>query len=82
MVVLAAVAGSGNTNDYPAPVIGSVIDDFKLPDADGAGGVTSFAEAGPSVVMFTAYDGDDDVFRATRLKTHDRMQEKLYVIHV
>src|SRR5438045_6999073 len=36
IVALAAVAGSGNTNDYPAPTIGSVIDDFKLPDADGA----------------------------------------------
>ena len=36
VLALAAVAGSGNTNDYPAPAIGSVIDDFKLPDAGGA----------------------------------------------
>jgi peroxiredoxin len=37
IVALAAVAGSGSSNDVPAsPPIGSVIDDFKLPDADGA----------------------------------------------
>ena len=38
IVALAAVAGSGrNTSDLPAPpAIGTVIDDFKLPDADGA----------------------------------------------
>lgn len=38
VIVLAAVAGSGNSNpDIPAPpAIGTVIDDFKLPDADGA----------------------------------------------
>ena len=38
VVVLAAVAGSGrNGNDLPAPpAIGATIDDFKLPDVDGA----------------------------------------------
>ena len=38
VVVLAAVAGSGrNGSDLPAPpAIGTAIDDFKLPDADGA----------------------------------------------
>src|SRR5882672_11026272 len=38
IIALAAVAGSGrNTNDLPAPpAIGTMIDDFKLPDADGA----------------------------------------------
>src|SRR5437773_7026556 len=38
VVVLAAVAGSGrNGNDLPAPpAIGATIDDFKLPDIDGA----------------------------------------------
>ena len=38
IVAFAAVAGSGrNTSDLPAPpAIGTVIDDFKLPDADGA----------------------------------------------
>src|SRR5438128_2374498 len=38
IIVLAAVAGSGrNGSDLPAPpAIGSMVDDFKLPDADGA----------------------------------------------
>src|SRR5205807_1257063 len=37
IIALAAVAGSGSSTDLPAPpTIGTVIDDFKLPDADGA----------------------------------------------
>ena len=38
IVALAAIAGSGrNVNDLPAPpAIGAMIEDFKLPDADGA----------------------------------------------
>lgn len=37
IVGLAAVAGSGSSVDLGAPpAIGTVIDDFKLPDADGA----------------------------------------------
>ena len=38
IVVFAAVAGSGHTDDNTlvAPAIGSTIDDFKLPDANGA----------------------------------------------
>src|SRR5213592_186926 len=38
VVALAAIAGSGrNASDLPAPpAIGTIIDDFKLPDADGA----------------------------------------------
>ena len=38
IVAFAAVAGSGrNGNDLPAPpAIGTIIDDFKLPDTDGA----------------------------------------------
>jgi peroxiredoxin len=37
IVAFAAVAGSGSTSDLPAPpAIGTVIDDFKLPDADGS----------------------------------------------
>jgi len=38
IIALAAVAGSGrNTSDLPSPpAIGTTIDDFKLPDADGA----------------------------------------------
>src|SRR5882762_10233133 len=37
IVAFAAVSGSGSTSDLPAPpAIGTMIDDFKLPDADGA----------------------------------------------
>jgi peroxiredoxin len=37
IIVFAAVVGSGSTIDLPAPpAIGTVIDDFKLPDTDGA----------------------------------------------
>ena len=37
IVAFAAVAGSGSTSDLPAaPAIGTTLDDFKLPDADGA----------------------------------------------
>ncbi len=37
VIAFAAVVGSGSTSDLPAPpVIGTVIDDFKLPDTDGA----------------------------------------------
>ena len=38
IIALAAVAGSGrNTSDLPTPpAIGTTIDDFKLPDTDGA----------------------------------------------
>jgi DNA-binding NarL/FixJ family response regulator len=41
--------------------------DLKLPDAKGVEeGVGAFAREGRAVVVFTAYDGDDDVFRAIR----------------
>ena len=43
-----------------------VLLDLKLPDADAADGVASFARASRSIVVFTAYDADDDVFRAIR----------------
>ena len=37
IIAFAAVAGSGSTSDLPgAPAIGTTLDDFKLPDADGA----------------------------------------------
>src|SRR5205807_9295373 len=37
IIALAAVAGSGSSTDLPPPpTIGTVIDDFKLPDAGGA----------------------------------------------
>jgi len=41
-----------------------VLLDMRLPDADGASGVTSFARTGHGIVVFTAYDAEDDVFRA------------------
>lgn len=42
-----------------------VLLDLKLPDAQ-ADSVTRFAAERRSIVVFTAYDGDDDVFRAIR----------------
>ena len=37
VIAFAAVAGSGSTSDLPAPpAIGTTIDDFKLPDTNGA----------------------------------------------
>ena len=37
VIAFAAVAGSGGTSDLPAPpAIGTTIDDFKLPDTNGA----------------------------------------------
>jgi DNA-binding NarL/FixJ family response regulator len=43
-----------------------VLLDLKLPDAADIDGVSRFSQAGARVVVFTAYDGDDDVFRAIR----------------
>ena len=57
VIALAAVAGSGRTdNDVPAPpTIGTVIDDFKLPDADGKEhSLKSLAGSKGVVVIFIA----------------------------
>lgn len=40
--------------------------DLKLPDAHAFDGVASFARENRGIVVFTAYDADDDVFRAIR----------------
>jgi DNA-binding NarL/FixJ family response regulator len=40
--------------------------DLKLPGAEGGESVAAFAAKVPGVVVFTAYDADDDVFRAIR----------------
>lgn len=40
--------------------------DLKLPDAHAVDGVASFAREGHGIVVFTAHDTDDDVFRAIR----------------
>jgi DNA-binding NarL/FixJ family response regulator len=38
--------------------------DLKLPDGDDAGSVAKFAANGGGIVVFSAYDADEDVFRA------------------
>jgi len=56
IVALAAVAGSGRNNDLPAPpAIGTTIDDFKLPDADGAAhSLKSLTGKHGAVIIFVA----------------------------
>jgi peroxiredoxin len=57
IVVFAAVAGSGrNASDLPAPpAIGTVIDDFTLPDADGtAHSLASLKGKNGTVLIFIA----------------------------
>src|SRR5258705_2867811 len=57
VVAFAAIAGSGRTTvDLPAPPsIGTVIDDFKLPDADGAEhSLKSLAGKNGAVLIFIA----------------------------
>jgi DNA-binding NarL/FixJ family response regulator len=43
-----------------------VLLDLRLPDADAADGVAKFAAQGRGIVVFTAHDADEDVFRAIR----------------
>jgi DNA-binding NarL/FixJ family response regulator len=43
-----------------------VLLDLKLPDAGAVDGVAAFARDGRSVLVFTAHEADDDVFRAIR----------------
>jgi DNA-binding NarL/FixJ family response regulator len=43
-----------------------VLLDLRLPDADAVDGVARFAGEGRGVIVFTAHDGDEDVFRAIR----------------
>ncbi|MEP6915324.1 MAG: response regulator transcription factor [Acidobacteriota bacterium] len=40
--------------------------DLKLPDGDGVDSVAAFTRDSAGVLMFTAFDADDDVFRAFR----------------
>jgi len=57
IVAIAAIAGSGrNASDLPAPpVVGTVIDDFTLPDADGAShSLASLKGKNGTVVIFIA----------------------------
>ena len=43
-----------------------VLLDLRLPDADAADGVASLAADGRAIVVFTAHDADEEVFRAIR----------------
>jgi peroxiredoxin len=57
IIALAAVAGSGrNPSDLPAPpAIGTTIDDFKLPDVDGAQhSLKSLTGKNGAVIIFVA----------------------------
>jgi len=57
VIAMAAVAGSGrNGSDLPAPpAIGTMIDDFKLPDADGAQhSLNSLKGKNGAVIIFIA----------------------------
>ncbi len=56
IVAFAAVAGSGSTSDLPAPpAIGTTLDDFKLPDADGAEhSLKSLTGKSGAVIIFVA----------------------------
>ena len=40
--------------------------DLKLPDGDDAGSVARFSRQGRGIVVFSAYDADEDVFRAIK----------------
>ena len=56
IIAFAAVAGSGSTSEVPAPpAIGTIIDDFKLPDADGAEqSLKALAGKNGAVIIFIA----------------------------
>jgi peroxiredoxin len=56
VIVLAAISSIAADNDLPAPpAIGTVIDDFKLPDADGKEhSLKSLAGAKGAVILFIA----------------------------
>ena len=43
-----------------------VLLDLKLPDSQAVDGVTSFARESRGILVFTAHDSDEDVFRAIR----------------
>ena len=56
IVAFAAIAGSGRSSDLPTPpAIGSTIEDFKLPDADGKeNSLNSLKGAKGTVMIFIA----------------------------
>src|SRR5205814_8914442 len=70
VVAFAAIAGSGrNATDLPAPpAIGTMIDDFKLPDADGAE---------HSLKALTGKNGAVIIFIATRCPVSNGYNERM-----
>jgi DNA-binding NarL/FixJ family response regulator len=65
------VVGSADTIETGVRVAAKVhpdvvLLDLKLPDAHASDGVATFAADGRAVVVFTAHDTDEDVFRAIR----------------
>jgi DNA-binding NarL/FixJ family response regulator len=65
------VVGTAGTVDEGLRMVAArhpdvVLLDLKMPGAEGGESVGTFAGKVPGVVVFTAYDADDDVFRAIR----------------
>jgi DNA-binding NarL/FixJ family response regulator len=65
------VVGMGGTIDEGLRLVASsrpdvVLLDLKLPSAEAGESVAAFVRHNPNIIVFTAYDADDDVFRAIR----------------
>ena len=65
------VVGMGGTIDEGLRLVASsrpdvVLLDLKLPGAEAGDSVATFVGHNPNIIVFTAYDADDDVFRAIR----------------
>jgi DNA-binding NarL/FixJ family response regulator len=65
------VVGMGGTIDEGLRLVASsrpdvVLLDLKLPGAEAGDSVATFVRRNPNIIVFTAYDADDDVFRAIR----------------
>jgi two-component system NarL family response regulator len=65
------VVGMAGTIDEGLQLVASrhpdvVLLDLKLPGAEAGDSVAAFVRQSGSIIVFTAYDADDDVFRAIR----------------
>ena len=65
------VVGLAGTIDEGLRLVGSsrpdvVLLDLKLPGAEAGESVATFVRQNPNIIVFTAYEADDDVFRAIR----------------
>jgi DNA-binding NarL/FixJ family response regulator len=65
------VVGLAGTIDEGLRLVGSsrpdvVLLDLKLPGAEAGESVATFVRQNPNILVFTAYEADDDVFRAIR----------------